>query len=139
MKRYSKTQLKEQATEVFKQYPNTEALYATSDGQFFLEKNRADLHANENKLSVMNIEKDWTISTASAGSATKSAADVSKDETEKSSEHHLSVDELQEKVKACTDTAELKQWLEEEQKLEKPRKTAIACLEKRLKELVTST
>ncbi len=122
MKRYSKTQLKEQATEVFEQYPNTEALYATSDGQFFLKQNRADLHANENKLSVMTIEKDWK-------------TDSAKDETEKKPAHPVSVKVLQAKVKDTSDVEELKRWLKEEQALEHPRKTAFACLEERIKEL----
>ena len=70
MKQYSKTQLKEKAKDIFKSCPDAETLYATSDGQFFLEQNRADLHADENKLQVIEIEKDWD---ASAGSATESA------------------------------------------------------------------
>ena len=132
MKQYSKTQLKEKAKEVFNAYPDAKTLHATSDGQFFLEQNRAQLHADENKLQVVEIEKDWD---ASAGSAqgTSTGSVTSDDE----GEHHISVEELHERVKACTDTAELKKLLQEEQKTEKPRKTAVSCLEKRLKELET--
>jgi len=144
MKKYSKTQLKEKAKDIFKSYPDATTLHATSDGQFFLEQNRAQLHADENELQVIEIEKNWDTSTGSAqgtsassvqgtstGSATSSVTGDAEDE------HHISVEELQEKVKACTDVAALKKWLQQEQKAEKPRKTAVACLEKRLKELET--
>lgn len=42
---YSESELKEQAGEVFKQYPAVNTLYATVDGNVFIEKNRADIHA----------------------------------------------------------------------------------------------
>lgn len=57
MKTLSKTALNEKAVPVFKVHPNATVLYATSDGQFFLNKNRAELHANGNKLSVHDISR----------------------------------------------------------------------------------
>ena len=45
--------------------------------------------------------------------------------------------ELEEKVKACTDTEELQRWLEEEKAAEIPRKGSIAHITTRLKELET--
>ncbi|GIZ09986.1 hypothetical protein [Flavobacterium sp. UMI-01] len=40
-------QLKEKANEVFKQYPKAKQAFATVDGNVFLEKNRAEIHAGK--------------------------------------------------------------------------------------------
>lgn len=45
MKTYSEEELKELANTTFKQFPNAEHVHATVDGNTFLERNRADIHA----------------------------------------------------------------------------------------------
>lgn len=44
-KSYSESELKDKANDVFAQFPNAKKVYATSDGNVFLEVNRANLHA----------------------------------------------------------------------------------------------
>lgn len=52
MKTKSKKNLKERAQEVFKQYDNAEKVFATSDGNVFLDKNRAQLHAGKGSITT---------------------------------------------------------------------------------------
>ena len=47
--------IKNKVDETFKMFPDVDVLYATSDGNVFINKNYAELHANNNK--GMNIEK----------------------------------------------------------------------------------
>ncbi len=42
---YSESELKEKANEIFEAFPNANKVFATTDGNVFLEKNRAELHA----------------------------------------------------------------------------------------------
>lgn len=51
MKQYSLIELLQQAAEHFENL-KADKLYATGDGQFFLDENRALLHATPNKLRV---------------------------------------------------------------------------------------
>ena len=44
-KSYSEAELKEKASDVFEQFPNAEKAFATADGNVFLERNRAEIHA----------------------------------------------------------------------------------------------
>lgn len=46
-KPYSESELKELAQEVFNQHPVANTVYATVDGNVFLEKNRAEIHAGK--------------------------------------------------------------------------------------------
>lgn len=46
-KTYSESELKELAQEVLKQYPAANTVHATVDGNIFLEKNRAEIHAGK--------------------------------------------------------------------------------------------
>lgn len=46
--------IKNKVDETFKMFPDVDVLYATSDGNVFINKNYAELHANNNK--GMNIE-----------------------------------------------------------------------------------
>jgi hypothetical protein len=44
-KTYTESELKELAKEVFNQFPGKNTVFATLDGNVFLEKNRAEMHA----------------------------------------------------------------------------------------------
>jgi hypothetical protein len=46
-KTYSESELKGIAQEVFKQYPTSNTVFATVDGNVFLEQNRAEIHAGK--------------------------------------------------------------------------------------------
>ena len=58
MKTYNRTELTEMSAKVFAQFETTHTLYATSDGQFFIQEDRAKLHARGNaKMSIYEIER----------------------------------------------------------------------------------
>lgn len=121
MNTFSKKQLNEKALPVFKEHPNAPVLYGTSDGQFFLNKNRADLHASANKFTVHDIE----------------APQPPKGEEAEMQDDGLTVKEIKELVDGTADKAQLEQLLEDERNGEN-RKTAIAAIEARLKELAAA-
>lgn len=54
MKTYSKEELEKKALKIFKQFPNANKVYATADGNVFLDKNRANLHT---KGQIFEIER----------------------------------------------------------------------------------
>lgn len=54
-KEFSKEELQESANKVFEQFPNAKKVYATLDGNTFLDENRARLHAG--KGMVVPFEK----------------------------------------------------------------------------------
>lgn len=54
-KEFSKEELQENANKVFEQFPNAKKVYATLDGNTFLDENRARLHAG--KGMVVPFEK----------------------------------------------------------------------------------
>lgn len=56
-KTYSKAELEKKAQDHFKEYPKADKLFATTDGQFFLDENRANLHAGA-KGKVIEIENE---------------------------------------------------------------------------------
>lgn len=56
-KTYSESELKGLAEKVFEQYPNQNEVFATSDGNVFLMKNRAELHAGS-KGNVYPIKRE---------------------------------------------------------------------------------
>jgi hypothetical protein len=125
MKRYSKNQLEQKAEGIFKKYPLATKLYATSDGQFFLEENRADLHVKGKKLSVVKVEKPIEPSNPEGKENTGDEKQT------------ISIKDLKPIVKAMTDKEALTKMLEEEKALEDPRKSAIKLFEKRIAELET--
>ncbi|WP_435135722.1 hypothetical protein [Formosa sp. A9] len=57
-KSYSKSQLQDKAKAVFKDYPTATSVFATTDSQFFLNQNRAELHAGK-KGAVIEIENEF--------------------------------------------------------------------------------
>lgn len=63
MKRYSKEELSSQAGEHFKRL-GVNKLYATTDGQFFILENRAQLHAGTS-LTVYRLEDPGNLAPAS--------------------------------------------------------------------------
>lgn len=48
--------LKDKALEVFKNNPDVEAVYVTSDGQCFIHKNAAELHKSTNPAKVKKMK-----------------------------------------------------------------------------------
>ena len=120
MKSYSKEDLEKQAQKVFNKYPSTEVLYATTDGQFFLQENRAQLHASNKSLGLPKI-------------ITRDLNNI--EVAEVTEEKGLSVKELKTLVKATNDNATLEKMLEKENNTEAPRKTAIEAIEARIVEL----
>ncbi|WP_166964611.1 hypothetical protein [Yeosuana marina] len=58
-KTYSKAELEKKAQDVFKDYPKADKVFATTDGQFFLDENRANLHAGA-KGKVIEIANEDT-------------------------------------------------------------------------------
>lgn len=118
MKTFSKKELNAKAAPVFKEHPNASVLYGTSDGQFFLNKNRAELHASANKLSVHGIE----------------APSPQRGEITKEPEGSMTVDEIRELAEGTADKTVLEHLLNDERN-GKNRKTAIAAITDRLEEL----
>lgn len=55
-KTYSKEELQELANETFAQYPNANKVFATVDGNVFLERNRANIHATP-KGQVLEFDR----------------------------------------------------------------------------------
>lgn len=49
-KTYSKEELQNRAEKVLEQYPQAKEVYTTPDGQVFLKKDRAELHAGKGKV-----------------------------------------------------------------------------------------
>lgn len=52
----NKEQLQEEANKVFDQFPNAKRVFATADGNVFLQENRANLHAGK-KGSVYPFDR----------------------------------------------------------------------------------
>lgn len=49
-KTYSYAELKQKAEPVFERFTNAESVYATTDGNVFLDRNRAELHAKKGRV-----------------------------------------------------------------------------------------
>lgn len=99
----SLTDLKQLAEPVFKANPKADKLLATSDGQFFLEKNKnaADFHAkNKGGLRIYTIDRDGSIE------------DSNEDKDEQPVK--LSAEERIEKINAMTSIEEVEAALVEE-------------------------
>lgn len=49
-KTYSEAELKQKAEPVFDRFTNAESVFATTDGNVFLDRNRAELHAGKGRV-----------------------------------------------------------------------------------------
>lgn len=47
---YSETELQKEAEACFKRFPAADSVFATTDGNVFLDRNRAELHAGKGKV-----------------------------------------------------------------------------------------
>ncbi|MBV7268374.1 hypothetical protein [Winogradskyella luteola] len=116
----SKSQLQEKADKLFKDYPNAEKGYVTNDGNAFLSKNRADLHASsDEKLKVTEFENE-----------NSGVADKNNDASDTLSK----ADDIIEFAKTA-DAESAKKYLDAENEAKKPRKTVVEALKARLDEL----
>lgn len=75
-KTYKKAELKEKAEEVFKNYPSAKKAFATTDGNVFLMKNRADIHAGKDG-QVFDFENENVKAETPAETVAKGNKDVS--------------------------------------------------------------
>lgn len=112
-KTYDESELKEIANSVFEQFPNCDKVFATTDGNTFLNKNRAELHAGP-KGKVVTIERPIVA------------------EKKEVKEYAINATKTVEKVKAATTLEELKQFTEDD------RKTVIDAVEKKTAELTAA-
>jgi hypothetical protein len=53
-------ELRELSSPIFAQFPDANTLYATRDGQFFLDENRARLHAGKGQVVPIHKDEDDT-------------------------------------------------------------------------------
>ncbi len=106
------------ADKVFNDYPKAKEVFVTSDGQGFLNENRAKLHATSLKdKAVYDFQK-------------KGVENVTKEPVE------LTVKDLQDFARDSSDIPVLQKMLEDEKaKGEEARKGAISALETRIKTL----
>lgn len=120
MKVYSKSELKDKAKDTFKNFPKAKKVFITTDGQCFLEENRANIHAKPNKLEVVPFSKTDFIEVEDAKTVT-----ASKGKT---------VEDIKAEIKEVEDVKVLEEMLEAEQN-GKNRTTAIEAIQERIKEL----
>lgn len=126
MNKFSRKKLKEKAVKVFQENKGS-VIYATSDGQMFFNRNRAELHANSAKLTVYDIprsELDEQLKTKGKPNGSESGKE----------DNGHTVDDLKALVAKTLDFAELAVLLEDE-KAGKNRVTAIAAIDERVAEL----
>jgi len=116
---FSKKELREKAAKVFQENTGS-VIYATSDGQMFFNKNRAELHANSSKekLAVYDFAR----------------ADMEEETQEEDFEKLASIAVLKKQLPEMNDFSELKEMLSIELNGEK-RKTAVTIIDARIKEL----
>lgn len=111
-KTFSKDQLQEKAGEYFKKL-GVSKLFATADGQFFILKNRAEIHAGKGKVYEFHVQES------------KSSDEGDEDFT---------VKEIETIADQSTDTEQLETMLRDEQD-GKNRKSAVKVLMDRIEEL----
>jgi hypothetical protein len=58
MKKFTLIQLTEQSVAYMEMYPAKDKIYATDDGNFFLDKNPAQNHANKTGSSLYTFERE---------------------------------------------------------------------------------
>ena len=122
-KTYSKAELEKKAKDVFKEYPSAKSLFATTDGQFFLDKNRANLHAGA-KGNVIEIENEFE---AHSKSNSKDSDSIKP----------KSADTLIEEAKTI-ESIDLVELAKEVEAKGKNRKTVIEAYDTRMEELKTA-
>ena len=108
---YSKKELAEKAADFFKENPEVSEVFATTDGNIFLLKNRAELHAGPKgsvHLFTPDVPQEKTASTSSTPNAEATIA-------------------LIEKVTTLEELADFEK--------DEKRKTVLAAIEKRKGEL----
>ncbi|MCH4824294.1 hypothetical protein ML462_14050 [Gramella lutea] len=127
MKTLSRNELVQKSVAIFK--GRTEAvLFATSDGQFFIFKDRANMHAKSQKtpLKVYEIERSEVEDQLPKEKETKAAASTkSKPKT---------VEQIKADVEDTEDLEKLAAMLKEEQE-GKDRTTAVEAIQNRIAEL----
>lgn len=115
--RYSKAELQEAAKKHFKKL-GVNKLYATTDGQFFLLENRANLHAGKN-LTVYKLEQE---------------SEPEQGQPARKAEKQPTVKELLEQVDRIDDLATLTEMLHTEVAGQN-RSTAVKSIEARIASL----
>ncbi len=112
----SKSELEKKAESFFKTYTDADKAFITNDGNAFLSKNRADLHAASKKeLKVIEFSNENTGSEADDDKPSSAA-------------------EIIEFAKTA-DLEASESYLEAENKSDKPRSTVIKALEARIEQL----
>lgn len=124
--RYSRKELVAKAVALFKER-NENVLFATTDGQFFIHKDRANMHAGsqEKPFTVYEIKRQEV----------EEELDEAAPDASGSKEDKQTVKQIQAEVAKTEDVEALEKMLEAEKALEDPRKTAIAAIEERIAEL----
>lgn len=111
-KTFSKDQLQEKAVEYFKNL-GVNKLFATADGQFFILKNRAEIHAGKGKVYEFHVQE----------SKSSDAGD-----------EDFTVKEIEAVAAQSSDVEQLETILRDEQE-GKNRKSAVKVLTDRIEEL----
>lgn len=119
-KTFSKEQLVKKAQGEFKNYPKAKSLFATEDGNFFLDSNRAKLHAGT-KLKMVEIENENFINNQP----------VNEPEKVKPANHKDLINES----KTLETVEEVVAKLSIEQSLEKPRPSVVKAYKERIEVL----
>lgn len=130
-------ELKKASESYFEKNKDLQEIFATTDGQFFFQENRANLHKNnlrdaktgKSKISVVKITR-----TEALASDTTSGDDDSAD----GSLLDQSVKNIKAGVKEITDVDVLQDYIEEEDAKEKPRTSAIEAIQERITELTAN-
>jgi len=130
----STKELIEGSVSIFDRNKDLKKLHATSDGQYFLEENRANLHKNTKRNPVTG--KDTLSVVPITREDAKTAKDTLKnaDKVEKSPFLQQNVGDIKEALKTADDAAALKVYLAEEEGNE-PRTTAIEAIKAKIVEL----
>ena len=121
-KTLSRQELVEKSKAIFADRTEDE-LFATSDGQFFILKDRRNMHAKSGEFKTYDIKRSEVETTPAAQEVT--------DEDDQ-----LTVDQIKALIKEEGNVEVLKELLADEAASAKPRKTAIAAIEARIEELV---
>ncbi len=125
----NKKKLIEQSVSYFEEH-DIDEIHATTDGQFFFDENRAQLHKKSKRNPVTGKDK-ITVYTISREEALTFGKPL---KNEKPDFLKLGVREITEALKTKNDLDELREYLEVE-KSNEPRSTAITAIENRIAEL----
>lgn len=75
-KTYTEAELKEKANKVFADFPNALKVFATLDGNVFLQENRAKLHAQKSRVLTFDRPIENAVATESNAPKSKTAAEL---------------------------------------------------------------